>query len=85
MRDFHGWERQDAPVVGEGVRVAPKSRRIKESANSKGGSVGIIIQSYIGAERDAHDQYMTWILGMHNVWVFNAIIFINIKLPPQFK
>lgn len=40
MRDLHGWERQDAPVIGEeGVRVAPRSGSIKEIANNEGDSV----------------------------------------------
>lgn len=62
MRDLHGRERQDTPVVGEeGVRVAPRSGRIKEIANSEGDSVETCsIQScstgYRDLERDAHDR-----------------------------
>ncbi len=55
--------------MGESVRMLRSLEKVSESLQNlegsrkvrtvRGGSVGIIIQSYIGAERDAHDQYMT--------------------------
>lgn len=44
MRDLHGRERQDAPVIGEeGLSVAPRSGSIKEIANSEGDSVDSLV------------------------------------------